>query len=387
MKRPYTEKEIHLLQKKLDNRGGSKIETVFDIIKREKHKMRQKMVMNQKANSVADLAHILNGLSKKGAEIAEKKMEQDLSRRESSRKEMWDLARRNESREPTELKNKIVQLKVEMTKATNASQNKQLRRKDRGVEYQRAKSIKQELEDTQQLLEKMAWSANAITTAKAKAELMANKQKTGEMASSTEAVGEPYSVMETTHGGVSEPKKEEIESCLPDFFPSNLDPIQATMEGAKSLETNPRFRKFARDIKLARAVAYSMKGVSIKWADVLDASYAEEWPEDVQHESLGIFRHSAPAADAKPIEDVAEFRGLHKKKNNSIRNAKIRAAKTLHWDIVKDALSSPARRALQKRLKLAPRKPPREKKSEEASSPAETEMVQSTATESAPSLP
>ncbi|GME26300.1 hypothetical protein GTA08_BOTSDO01558 [Neofusicoccum parvum] len=46
--------------------------------------------------------------------------------------------------------------------------------------------------------------------------------------------------------------------------------------------------------------------VKIRWADLFDAEYAESWPEKVQHEALGLTRHSAPDPDAAP----ASFPGL-----------------------------------------------------------------------------
>ncbi|MGG6498538.1 UNVERIFIED_CONTAM: hypothetical protein NY603_36985, partial [Bacteroidetes bacterium 56_B9] len=60
----------------------SKKETVFDVIKREKKKLRVKMVMNQKANSVADLAAILVRQEQQSASLASQK-EALLKRRKS----------------------------------------------------------------------------------------------------------------------------------------------------------------------------------------------------------------------------------------------------------------------------------------------------------------
>jgi hypothetical protein len=54
--RPYTAEEIEEMEEKLKNRGGSKTDTVYDVIKHKKKKMRARVVMDQKANSIADLA-------------------------------------------------------------------------------------------------------------------------------------------------------------------------------------------------------------------------------------------------------------------------------------------------------------------------------------------
>ncbi|KAK4505383.1 hypothetical protein PRZ48_003346 [Zasmidium cellare] len=70
---PYTEKQIAEMKEKLENRGGSKKETVFDVIKRQKKKMKQKIVMNQKANSIADLAAVLIEQEDQGNVMAEER--------------------------------------------------------------------------------------------------------------------------------------------------------------------------------------------------------------------------------------------------------------------------------------------------------------------------
>lgn len=80
------------IQKELDNRGGSKIETVHDIIKQRKKKMRQRMVMNQKANSIADLAAVLIEQDTKGATTAEEKNILAQSERSNEVAEMLRLA-------------------------------------------------------------------------------------------------------------------------------------------------------------------------------------------------------------------------------------------------------------------------------------------------------
>lgn len=68
------------MQEKLNNRGGSKKETVYDLIKREKKKLRQKIIMNQKANSIADLAAVLIAQEEKGTKLAESR-EKHLKRK------------------------------------------------------------------------------------------------------------------------------------------------------------------------------------------------------------------------------------------------------------------------------------------------------------------
>lgn len=73
---PYTEKQIEQMKTKLESRGGSKRETVFDIIKRQKKKMKQKIVMNQKANSIADLAAVLIEQEEQGSRLFKERQQE-----------------------------------------------------------------------------------------------------------------------------------------------------------------------------------------------------------------------------------------------------------------------------------------------------------------------
>ena len=59
LSRNHTEEEMEQLQERLEDRGGSKKENVYDLIKRQKKKLRLGKVMDQKANSIADLAAVL----------------------------------------------------------------------------------------------------------------------------------------------------------------------------------------------------------------------------------------------------------------------------------------------------------------------------------------
>ena len=73
LSRNHTQEEIDELQEELDNRGGSKKESVFDLIKRKKRKLRLGIVLDQRANSVADLAAVLGEQERVGVEVEEER--------------------------------------------------------------------------------------------------------------------------------------------------------------------------------------------------------------------------------------------------------------------------------------------------------------------------
>jgi len=50
--------------------------------------------------------------------------------------------------------------------------------------------------------------------------------------------------------------------------------------------------------------AYGVEGVMVRWADILDAEFAETWPEEVVHHTLQRHRYTAafPAYEVKQEE-------------------------------------------------------------------------------------
>ncbi|KAK3697859.1 hypothetical protein LTR37_017250 [Vermiconidia calcicola] len=96
LKRNYTEAEMEKIQTRLDERGGSKKESVYDMIKREKRKLRQRIVMDQKSNSVADLADVLAKQEQEGYETWSKQVLERWEERQREVREMLSLARQAE---------------------------------------------------------------------------------------------------------------------------------------------------------------------------------------------------------------------------------------------------------------------------------------------------
>ena len=64
----------------------------------------------------------------------------------------------------------------------------------------------------------------------------------------------------------------------------------------------------------ANAPVFSTEGIVIKWANQLDAEYAESWPETVSHAAMGFARHRAPAAEHEANLTVADFKNSQKQR-------------------------------------------------------------------------
>ncbi|KAI6824570.1 hypothetical protein KC367_g7520 [Hortaea werneckii] len=92
LSKPWTEGEIEELKQTLNNRGGNKKESVYDLIKREKKKMRVREVQDQKANSIADLAAVLLEQEDLGALTGPMREAEKKELRQKEVAEMLDLA-------------------------------------------------------------------------------------------------------------------------------------------------------------------------------------------------------------------------------------------------------------------------------------------------------
>lgn len=52
---------------------------------------------------------------------------------------------------------------------------------------------------------------------------------------------------------------------------------------------------------LAQLMSGSVKGVRVRWADMLDAEFAQTWPAGVVHDELGKHRHTAAFPSPAPV--------------------------------------------------------------------------------------
>lgn len=166
IKRPYTEKEIEEMQKELDDRGGSKKETVYDVIKRKKKRMRQNMVMDQKANSVADLAQILDRLGQRGEQIVVEKEAAERQDRVRTVAEIVDLAKRFDNGETEDVHQQVSKLQQQAVEEQTASKDKQNTVKERKAADKRRKLARRKAEELSLLAAKMSWSSEAWIRAK-----------------------------------------------------------------------------------------------------------------------------------------------------------------------------------------------------------------------------
>lgn len=350
--RPFGQNAIKGLQRRLDDRGGSKTETVYDLIRRRKKSMRTRVVMDQKANSIADLAAVLigqqhvgdtqrNARTRKGddqrnvqmagwllslantADIMIPKMEERLRKFEAVTTRPTDLAKAETGISKGQARRSIPRLErrlkavrfavaaISEAKAkyiedapgrATAAAKKAAKKAEEAVagagdtHAQKIGTIP-ESDSVRQARETNPEAKNADT----RTELSVDDTDVEASHSGTEIVTRVEGKSDLVQG--TEPSSHhDLQPYLPSFdsqeIPFEILPKRAGNMGQDLLS----------QIKKMRKPIYSMKGVKIKWQDPLDAEYAAAWPELVTHEPMGFVQYSAPDPEVQPIMDALDLR-------------------------------------------------------------------------------
>lgn len=294
--RNYTEEEIEVMQEKLDARGGSKSELVWDIIRREKRKMRVKAVMDQRANSVADLAAVLLEQEKWGMEATKKQTSIEKIERDSEVEEM--LASAEEARKGgiEELQQAIDVLRQSLAKPELLQ-----------GEATSIRTVKRELAKAKVRLTRMEFAREAVAAAEIDAPT-AEEDEAARKAVAEEAASEASAIQSSTNAVhatmAASPRFRHFHANLPSF------PVRVRKD-----KTLPKRGRELQEVRRAALPIYSVEGVTVRWTDILDADYAAQWPERVRHEPMGLTRYTAPRADARAIESIAAFSFVSRLKN------------------------------------------------------------------------
>ncbi|CAK3800060.1 Hypothetical predicted protein [Lecanosticta acicola] len=408
LERQFTEKQIERMKERLEKRGGSKKETVYDVIARQKWKMRVNHIMNQKANSIADLAAVFleqEDLEEQGkrdelrdqqtesmivtklAEEADTQglnwMRQEWEELEDSLKDDSTLGRRRTIRkEIEELKRKEKESEYVLLMVKAARELMDMPETER-TKLQLYWKTKVDLHTSKEDASTSAWWAHALReqgcswariAAAAKVEarhpdeeaisaLILPITDTGSDDSLT--VDDRYDVhnnkfledlaasrarsvegSKSTEPGSTPPREiPDIEASAPASKDSHEGPPNdalskndvlaresgASAPGTARLEITRfippiplDFAPLTVDIKLLSKDSlilreimdrriwrpkWKTEGIVVRWDHPLDAEFAQEWPPNVQHESLGRIlgsQHPDPRGEYQPKEQYVD---------------------------------------------------------------------------------
>jgi hypothetical protein len=267
----HSKKEIERMQKQLDERGGAKKENVYDVIRHKKKKLRVATVLDQRANSVADLAAVLAAQEALGGRTQRRRDNAVIGRRNFQVKTMLEQAEEAEQGGLAAIDARLAELKELEAKADRLGEPMEISKTQ----------MSREVKELNARRRKMHWSADVVKTAKDEV-----KEKNGNLS--------------------SEQQEARLREILPSFPTPNASiPKRGSLRVA---------------VERSNAPIFSTEGIVIKWANQLDAEYAESWPETISHAAMGFARHRAPAAAQEAIMTVAEF------KNNSMQRGELSAA-------------------------------------------------------------
>jgi hypothetical protein len=258
----HSKKEIERLEEQLRDRGGSKKENAYDVIRHKKKKLRVAAVLDQRANSVADLAAVLAAQEALGAKTQQMKDEEAKSRRAYQVQTMIDMAKEVEQGALDEVKLQMKQMKEQLKSSAS----------DESTEMSKTQ-LRKQLKDAIARRTKLNWSSSNVE--RVKAEL---KESGAELS--------------------PEQLDARLRESLPEFPAPRSIPKRGPLRARIQRENAPVF---------------STEGIVIKWANHLDAEFAESWPETVDHQPMGFARNRAPNADQEPIMDVETSRQTRSK--------------------------------------------------------------------------
>lgn len=230
--------------------------------------------MDQKANSIADLAAVLQEQEELGTTLMEKR-------------------RQEEERESARIREEVLSLTEEAQKGGVERLDRQIAEQERrveGMEQERKQGAavsaagaqkrpsRHELRKQEQVLGALKLKKAKMLAAKSQYETQTRKA-----VRDAEAQGRMGNI------------EVETEFTIPDIFRST----------PKSSSNTPKRGSERKAAQAANTPLYSTEGVTIRWNNIMDAEFAESWPEAVKHDVTGLVRHTAPAPGAEPIFDAA----------------------------------------------------------------------------------
>ncbi|TKA64611.1 hypothetical protein B0A49_12069, partial [Cryomyces minteri] len=295
----------------------------------DKTKLRKRLLMDEKAYSIADLASTLVWQENKGRETQEERtkeaealveMEQEQVTKEEAK--IMRLAKRAAAGELTQGAKAIA--KIERRIRTR-------RVSDPAKEKERLKKTYHDIKSFRLLMDRMKEAQTAVQMQETYVAQEALKTQEASEARKAEEAQEAAPAQDVTKAQASAPAKAPVSGA------SHAGDENDVGAGENNASTEEDAAKKSKVLELARERAaewvakyaarkascgrhgklreltlgeerpvMTMDGVRIQWADVRDAEYAEKWPEAVGHEEMNYFRHTAPHPSSGPKPTLTE---------------------------------------------------------------------------------
>lgn len=220
---------------------------------------RSRIIMDQKANTIADLAAVL----REQEELGQFRLESQEKEQNRVREELLALAKEAQAGGLAALEKEINEHQSIIAGMRRMKRNKEADTPSNSTIEDRVVVVK----NLRLRHQKMVAANETVNSAIADVESKANQAGASKTPDSVELSVEPPLIL---------------------YHP----PFPSRLEKAKKQKP--------------KTPLYSADGVIIRWANPLDAEFAESWPQAVRHEAAGLGRHTAAAVTEEPVFTTEE---------------------------------------------------------------------------------
>ena len=269
-------------------RGKERIFAIQRGLSRVTHQKaeRRKIIQNQKANSVADLAAVLLEQDRMRERSEADQKENDRLYKEKLWKEIQDLYKEMTKQDGLAAVRADLAAAERNLQTVAPTQNEDAsRRRTRG-------SLKKEIRQLHQRRDKFLAITKIIDTARRQAD--------------QEAKDSLKKVEEQASAASRQPTETEIKQAN---ALAEVDVMAVLRLNLATLAANTVFGESHELFKQATGppqFAYTSKGVRVRWSTFTDLELAEQWPDAVEHDNLGLSRHTMPRPDEQPVLEIED---------------------------------------------------------------------------------
>ena len=250
-------------------------------------KQKMMMIMNQKANSIADLAAVLREQVEMGRELgSEREKEEEVRRRK-----LFNIAVQLAG----QAKNGgLEKLDSQITEATTTLETLQTkpteeRTKDDKTAIKTAKKTVAELRARRAKMEAVHYLVTEAREEHARLSQSALGSHMAQAEADAKAAGRAFNAEEAS--AAVEIAKFDLAAVLRDnIYGLGVFHEENKLPDPSKLPKRGPARKAMKET-LSPAPVFTPEGVRVRWANILDAEFAAEWPEKVQHDVIGLVRN------------------------------------------------------------------------------------------------
>jgi len=267
-------------------RGKERLFSIENGLSRLTHNKaaRKKIIQDQKANSVADLAAVLLEQDNMREKSQVKRKETEKLYKDKLWKEVQDLYKEMTTQDGLGMVQADLAAAERNLESVAPTQNEDAsRRRTRG-------SLKKEIRQLRQRRDKFM----AIT----KVTDVARRQADQDAKDALKKIEDEASAANR------KPTEAEIKQAN---TLAEVDMEFVLRLNLSQIASNPVFGEAHELFKQATGPLqfdYTSEGVRVRWSTFTDNEYAEQWPDAVVHENLGLSRHTMPDPEEQPLLDI-----------------------------------------------------------------------------------